>query len=1736
MLAAGAQFARDHNVQVGVALTDAQQRQLKTDLVWLVAQTVTLPDGRAETVLVPKVYLLVRKNDLKGDGTLMAGRDVKLVADGNIDNSGTIGARHATVMSASNIVNQAGGLVQGATVDLSARTNLTNLASRILGDAVTLKAGRDIALTSTAASENFGSTWGSHVTGVARVEAGDLNMRAGRDINLTAAQVNAERNAGLQAGRDINLATLTERHGESIVINKKNRHDLSTSKEIGSSIAAGGNLTLIAGQDVNARAADVTADKKLAVGAGRDINLTAGVESGSAYDELHYKKRGFLSSKTTHIINSTDWEQAKGSTFTGDKVVFQAGRDVSLNASQALASGDLIVDAGRDLSVTAGTNTYAESNYKRVKKSGISARGLGISYKSSDARSLQTVDGMTQSDARSLLGTTGGDVIMTAGRNVLIAGSDVVAGKASGDTAGNTGNIDIQAQNVAIVAGRDVENTHSEYSLKESSFGVSAVSTLMDTFKNLATASTTKAKAQELAHSGATMPGVSFSHSGSKSSGSFDSSSLVSSGSSLSAVGDVMIRATGNGSRDASGRARDGDVLISGSSLRAQGGVVLDAQRSISVVGSDNRQTKTSEESSKSTSFELGGMSLGDIGRAIDGGPNSSGVKMFPYGGESAKSNELSSGTGQTSSLITGNSVHLNSRDGDIRIAGSAIDAIDNVGLLANRGSITVDTGNATRDQGRSYSNKTVGDLGREGSGFSVGVRSSSGSLDERSSTPSAAGSTVTSHLGDVSIVAKEDVLVRGSGIRAGRDVLMGGQAVTIDGSFDTSVYRQFQETSQVGVTVSASNPVVSAVQSTNRMREAAQETNNGRLQAIAAVAAGLAAKNAYDAVAKDPSKVGGININVDVGASSASQTRSGQSSTASGAAIAAGRDLTIIAAGKADQSNIVVAGSDLAAGRNILLNAQGDILLTAQQNTASQKTDGKSSNASVGVGFSIGGTQNGVSINLAAGGSKNKGDGRDTKWNNTHVQAGGNLTMNSGGDTVLRGAQASADRIMATVGGNLVVESLQDISHYAARDRSVGVQVSLCIPPLCYGASSVSGNYGHSKINSQYASVTEQTGLWAGDGGFQIDVAKNTGLMGGVIASSDKAVADGKNVLTTGTLTSRDVENRASYEGQSIQLGGGVSFGGGKDDGKSGGKDGDKDQSNIGTDGKGEVAGGSKATPNSKLASANGISMGLPVVMGASGQSNSTTLSGISGGTVVIRDEAGQKAQTGQTAAEVIAGLNRDTKDTLNSLDPIFNEKEIRAGFEIVGEAGRQVGQFLVNRAREADALKTAMEAEPEGPRKRLLAAQYAEAAKWVSDGQHRLIITAIGAAAGGNVTGGATQFVQSAAVNYLQGLGASKIKEISGSLGGEGSPGHIALHAVLACSGAAAQGANCGAGAVGASASIVVNSLLQKLSGKGSEMLGAEDKDQRANQLVSIIAGIASALTPEQAATIATAARLEAENNTLRDHTQVHSARFDEKVKVLADCVGERSCQTAVGHFEGWIRVIDERDLPACSGEGICIQNRLAERDAYMAGLATAIGRLKDPLIAGMDLLDSRNKGLYDRLTLKDSLVRFQSGTPDYTSEVDRFVVEAMMSSPAVFAAVKGVSALDSDGGGGGARPGKTGGKGGPGSSKEIEETSGSIAGHSLKDQTTGQKIQFGRVENQTNHTFRHVEAAGFQREVVGRAIQKDLSKAGVNLKDGPYAGFVIVNGIRLEYSAFKFPDGTINVGRITPSKVLR
>ncbi|MCP1402818.1 hemagglutinin repeat-containing protein [Achromobacter insolitus] len=1155
LLAAGAQFARSNDIQLGVALTEAQQRQLTTDLVWLVEQTVTLPDGTTETVLVPQVYLLVREGDLKGDGTLMAGRNVKLVAEGDIANSGTIGtigARAATVMTAGNIVNQRGGLIQGATVDLAAREDLTNLVSLIKGDAVTLKAGRDIALTSTAASENFGSTWGAHVSGVARVDAGNLNMQAGRDIALTAAQVAIKDDARLQAGRDIALETLTESHGESLVLNARNRHRLSTSAEIGSTVTAGGTLALVAGQDVNARAAEVTAGKQLAVGAGRDINLVAGAETGSAYDEVRYKTKRFLSSKTTHTITSSDWEQAKASTFTGDTAVLMAGRDLNVAGSNVGAQKDLVLSAERDVNLLPGRNTEDRYDYKMVKKSGFGAMG-GFSY--GTRKQTDWIDGEKVLNTASTVGSVEGDALIKAGKALDITGSNVLA------------------------------------------------------------------------------------------------------------------------------------------------------------------------------------------------------------------------------------------RQGDITLI---------------------------------------------------------------------------------------------------------GQEVNIGAALDTTREKEFHEIKQTGLTLTASNPIVSAVQTGIRMAEAAGKTDNTVMKGLAGATAGVAAVNAYDAVrasakaaeaaelAKAGSsnkidQVGGVSIKLSLGTSKNSSTTDRSSSSAHGSTITAGKDLTVVAQGAGKDSDIAVTGSNLSAGNTVTVKAEGDVILQAARNAFEQQTDSKSSSASIGIGYSTGGKQNGFTLELGASLGRGKTNGKDKSWTNSLITAGNVLAIQSGGDTTLKGATGEAERIIASVGGNLLLESLQDRSKYDSKNQSAGFGLSLCIPPYCQGASSFSANASAGKLQSDFKSVMEQTGLRAGDGGFLIDVKNETKLVGSVIASSDRAVAQGLNTLDTGTLITEDIKNRAKYSGGQVSIGGGFGFGGGK------GAD-----AGLGTTKGGQVAGGASKEHGSSVATGSGgFGLGTPIVVGAKGSSSSTTQSAISGGTVVIRDEAAQQGLTGMTAAETIAALNRDTSDTLNALKPIFDKEKIEAGFEIASEAQRQAGQFLENRAKEIDALKRRSTDSSLSSEERTLAAARAEKLEkeWGQAGAYRRVLSAFTAAAAGNVTGSVGVVVQAAAVNFLQALSASKVKELADGLG-EGTKADLAraaLHGVVGCAGAAAANASCASGAIGAGASSVLAALLDQGAGQA---MSAEDKENRSNLITSVMAGIATGLSFDPA-TSTTAAVTELSNNalTLAELKQFHAEAT--ACDVIGNCV---------------------------------------------------------------------------------------------------------------------------------------------------------------------------------------------------------------------------------------------------------
>jgi len=110
--------------------------------------------------------------------------------------------------------------------------------------------------------------------------------------------------------------------------------------------------------------------------------------------------------------------------------------------------------------------------------------------------------------------------------------------------------------------------------------------------------------------------------------------------------------------------------------------------------------------------------------------------------------------------------------------------------------------------------------------------------------------------------------------------------------------------------------------------------------------------------------KAGGIGINVSLG-SSQSQSRSTQTSdSARGSTLAAGQDITLVAAGAGQDSDLTLQGAQVQAGRKLLLAAADELKLLAAQNTASLQSDNQSSSGSIGVGFN---TSSGFSVTASA-------------------------------------------------------------------------------------------------------------------------------------------------------------------------------------------------------------------------------------------------------------------------------------------------------------------------------------------------------------------------------------------------------------------------------------------------------------------------------------------------------------------------------------------------------------------------------------------------------------------------------------------------------------------------------------------------------------------------------------------------------------------------------------------------
>ncbi|EIL88421.1 exoprotein, adhesin or hemolysin, partial [Rhodanobacter fulvus Jip2] len=350
----------------------------------------------------------------------------------------------------------------------------------------------------------------------------------------------------------------------------------------------------------------------------------------------------------------------------------------------------------------------------------------------------------------------------------------------------------------------------------------------------------------------------------------------------------------------------------------------------------------------------------------------------------------------------------------------------------------------------------------------------------------------LTSTQGDVNVVAHGDLTGQGVDI-TGRDVTLVGRNVTLTPSADTAEQRQRDKMSQVGVTVALSGVAVQAAQAVDAAVDA-HDRGDERLAALYGAEAAYGAKDSV-AAAQGQSSTGLVKVTVSIGSSHQSSNSSYQQQTQQGSTVTGSRDVTIVATGDgtkgvdgyAANGDILLQGAQIQAGRDASLTAARDITLTSSEDTTQRDSANHSGSASIGVGFALGGEQNGFTIELAAAAARGKGNGDSATNHVTTVNAGDTLSLTSGRDATLEGAQAYGNTILADIGRSLSLTSTQDTDHYKETYQAASAGLSLCIPPICYGATSGGASYSQSNISNNYQSVTEQTGLAAGDGGFDI-------------------------------------------------------------------------------------------------------------------------------------------------------------------------------------------------------------------------------------------------------------------------------------------------------------------------------------------------------------------------------------------------------------------------------------------------------------------------------------------------------------------------------------------------------------------------------------------------------------------------------------------------------------------------
>ena len=650
--------------------------------------------------------------------------------------------------------------------------------------------------------------------------------------------------------------------------------------------------------------------------------------------------------------------------------------------------------------------------------------------------------------------------------------------------------------------------------------------------------------------------------------------------------------------------------------------------------------------------------------------------------------------TGVLSSTIGGDTINVKANR-NVSVTGSNILGTKDVSVSAGN-DVRTDSGEETqRDDVYQYSKKS-GLMGA-GIGFTIGSKKVTDTLDENSKTN--VNTLIGSANGKISIDANNKAHLTSTDLIGKDDIEVSASDITLDGKHDTIASKQVHEEKQSGLTVSLGGSIASAVTTARGLQRKANSRDDKRLGTLESLEAGKELKKGYSKIqeyknftpdfVRDEAKkliASGIlkeqkvkeidnllqnnnlsdktrnalvkernrlskeakyeqtkgkndlndinrdqkqykenkrakkdelaNIHVSIGSSKSRSESRLDSSKYVGGHIVSDNGIKLVTKPTTADSGDIVAIGETIRGESVELNASRNLSLQAGTNTTTITDKYDSKGWSIGANLSVnGGGLLGIDANY------NKANENGTTVKITHsgtVVQGNKVITNSGADTNIVGSKVYGDSIQSQIGGNLTIKSLQDSETYRGEKKNVGFSISTNGTQL----SGVSAEYSKGKMTSDYTSVTEQAGLYAGAEGFDITTKGNTTLEGAVIDS--KAKAD-KNKLSTKSLTVKDIKNKAEYKSSNT----GLSYT--------------------------SVSGFKNLSQAGKDAVYNSLGL-LPKLLPDSEKSiESTTKSVIANGTIKT-----------ESSNIDINKISKDTKNSLNKLDTIFDKKKVEERQEL--------------------------------------------------------------------------------------------------------------------------------------------------------------------------------------------------------------------------------------------------------------------------------------------------------------------------------------------------------------------------------------------------------------------------------------------------------------------------------------